>query len=272
VQGSDVHANGTAAAEQELLVLWSAVEQDRATTGGTSAQQNALRYVSASQGSSPAGQRHDRQRANPFAASLHRDEGTGENMATAGTQDGDGMLHDGSKESACKAGKEMLETGRNLKAALDNVGDTVHVEDGAVQAEGLGQPLSALDPQHVQPQPLESAQYDATQPFLRVLWRMLQDTRQLIHGPERRAVLLTVSLAVFNQIGASTSIINYAPQVLEKAGVLHDQQAILISSLIAAAKAVGVGLGALLPSLRASVRDLHIASCLEGVIIVVLSQ
>ena len=65
---------------------------------------------------------------------------------------------------------------------------------------------------------------------------MLLDIYVVLKGPERRAVRMALWLAFFDQGCASTAIINYAPQVLELAGVTDYGDATLWSSAITAAK------------------------------------
>lgn len=72
--------------------------------------------------------------------------------------------------------------------------------------------------------------------YWNTLWVMLLDIYVVLTGPERRAVRMALWLAFFDQGCASTAIINYAPQVLERAGVTDYGDATLWSSAITAAK------------------------------------
>ena len=72
--------------------------------------------------------------------------------------------------------------------------------------------------------------------FWNTLWVMLLDIYVVLTGPERRAVRMALWLAFFDQGCASTAIINYAPQVLEMAGIRDYSDATLWSSAITAAK------------------------------------
>ncbi|KAI3430693.1 hypothetical protein D9Q98_005282 [Chlorella vulgaris] len=76
--------------------------------------------------------------------------------------------------------------------------------------------------------------------FLGTLRRMLGDIYLVACGPERQALQMSLWLAFFNQAFASTSIINYAPQVLERAGVESHSAAMLMSSLVGGTKLLGV--------------------------------
>lgn len=78
--------------------------------------------------------------------------------------------------------------------------------------------------------------------FWHTLWAMLLDIYVVLTGPERRAVRIALWLAFFDQGCASTAIINYAPEVLEIAGVTDYGDATLWSSAITASKIVGVSL------------------------------
>lgn len=61
---------------------------------------------------------------------------------------------------------------------------------------------------------------------------------------ERRAVRIAVLLAFFNQISASTAIMNYAPVLLKDVGVASSELAMELSAIISCAKTVGIILGA----------------------------
>lgn len=64
---------------------------------------------------------------------------------------------------------------------------------------------------------------------------------------ERRAVRIAVVLAFFNQISASTSIINYAPVVLKHVGVSTSAVAMELAAVVSCCKTVGIIVGALPP-------------------------
>eukprot|EP00891_Asterochloris_glomerata_P006599 jgi/Astpho2/6599/fgenesh1_pm.00101_%23_4_t len=69
---------------------------------------------------------------------------------------------------------------------------------------------------------------------------MLQDIWLVMIGPERKAVWVAILLAFFNQGCASTAVINYAPTVLEGAGVRNYADATAWTAMITGAKTVGV--------------------------------
>ena len=72
--------------------------------------------------------------------------------------------------------------------------------------------------------------------FWRVAWDMLRDVWAVMVGEERQAVHIMLWLAIFNQAMASTAIINYAPQLLDAAGLHSHADATLWTSAVAAAK------------------------------------
>ena len=74
--------------------------------------------------------------------------------------------------------------------------------------------------------------------YWNTLWVMLLDIYVVLTGPEKRAVRMALWLAFFDQGCASTAIINYAPEVLEMAGIRDYGDATLWSSAITAAKVV----------------------------------
>ena len=65
---------------------------------------------------------------------------------------------------------------------------------------------------------------------------MLQDIGLVMIGPERKAVWVAILLAFFNQGCASTAVINYAPTVLEGAGVRNYADATAWTAMITGAK------------------------------------
>ena len=73
--------------------------------------------------------------------------------------------------------------------------------------------------------------------FWRVLWEMVWDIRAVAMGPEKEALNIALWLAFFNQAMASSAIINYAPTMLEEAGVYNRTAATLLTSTVTAAKA-----------------------------------
>ena len=62
---------------------------------------------------------------------------------------------------------------------------------------------------------------------------------ELFCGPESKAFMIGICIAIFNQASASTAVINYAPTLLAQVGVDQDSGgSILLSSLIASMKIV----------------------------------
>ena len=79
-----------------------------------------------------------------------------------------------------------------------------------------------------------------SQGFFRTLWTILLDVGVILKGEEGRAFKMALWLAFFNQATCSTSIINYAPKILERAGVSDHEEAVLFASAISVTKAAGV--------------------------------
>ena len=78
------------------------------------------------------------------------------------------------------------------------------------------------------------------QGFWATAWHMMKDITLIARGPESSAFILIIVLAFFNQAFASTAIINYAPSVLQHAGVESTATASLFTSLIGGCKLAGV--------------------------------
>lgn len=76
--------------------------------------------------------------------------------------------------------------------------------------------------------------------LLRGFGKIFQDIYHLSISDERRAFLIVLGLAMFNQASGSTSIINYAPTVLEEQGIHNDTKAILFSASTGVSKLLGV--------------------------------
>lgn len=81
-----------------------------------------------------------------------------------------------------------------------------------------------------------------TKGFWSTAFDMLRDIWAVAWGAEGAAFRMILVLAFFNQAFASTAIINYAPSVLEHAGVESNAAASLFTSLVSASKLVGVAL------------------------------
>jgi Sugar (and other) transporter len=266
VQGEGAFADGTAAAEQELMVLWSALERDRADDAAATAstQDTDLQLHEAADGI--AGQQHDRQEAlNLFADAplITAGEGTAVPLQPHSpgtlevtkpfTPQEHVALHQGDTTPS----DDPLERHYPVQPAeAPNL-----LQSGSAPLAGA-QTLerdAARVPARVQPP--QQRQYDLQQSFARVLLSTVTGTLGLLHGPEQRAVALAIALAFFNQVGASTSIINYAPEVLQQAGLRENQRAILVSSLIGVAKMVGVLIGVRRGWCSGACRCMHRADC-----------
>ena len=82
--------------------------------------------------------------------------------------------------------------------------------------------------------------------FFRALSRTLAGVARLPRGEESRAFRAALWLAFFNQACCSTSIINFAPQILERAGVRDRDEAVLFAAAVSATKLAGVAASMLL--------------------------
>lgn len=76
--------------------------------------------------------------------------------------------------------------------------------------------------------------------FFKVLLSTITDTVVVARGSEYKAFYMAMILAFFNQAFASTSIISYAPSVLEHAGVDNGAISSLFTALIGGSKMLGV--------------------------------
>ena len=65
---------------------------------------------------------------------------------------------------------------------------------------------------------------------------MLLDIYVVARGPERHALWIALTLGLVSQAIASTAIINYAPQLLEKTGLKSNSVSTLLSAIVPAAK------------------------------------
>ncbi|GBF87486.1 inositol transporter [Raphidocelis subcapitata] len=76
--------------------------------------------------------------------------------------------------------------------------------------------------------------------FVQTLVWMLADIVAVARGPERRAFVLAVVLAFFDQANASTSVINYMSTLLSQGMGVKMSSALLLPATVAATKVVGV--------------------------------
>ncbi|CAL8467848.1 g7386 [Coccomyxa elongata] len=83
------------------------------------------------------------------------------------------------------------------------------------------------------------------QGYWRTQKEIVADVWAVVNGPERRAVRLALIIAFLDQGMASTAIVNYAPQVLERMGVEGHSLATALSACIPASKVAGVAVSLL---------------------------
>lgn len=249
---------GTAKAEQELLLLWSAVQRDHAEARVPDQSNSAQTELSSaapvdSFTSSTAVEQP--LKSNPFH------NGTLDDAVATPPQDVIGAEPGGEDAVA-----GMLCAAQSLAPFPDpDPSQSPHTcadahsygprlcEPGDAQSEQgrwrscwprlVWRWRASLGPEH---EPLASApvaqgeeRYSSDRSFFSVLGTTIADSTRVFGSPERAAAVIAVLLAFFNQIAASTSIINYAPEVFERVGVTRDKSALMYSALIAAAKTVG---------------------------------
>ena len=82
--------------------------------------------------------------------------------------------------------------------------------------------------------------------FVRALSHTLAGVARLPRGEESRAFRVATWLAFFNQASCSTSVINFAPQILERTGVRDRDEAVLFAAAVSATKLAGVAASMLL--------------------------
>ena len=258
MQATSGDDGGTAKAEQELLLLWSAVQRDHAEacapdptmqprTELSSAAQTGSHADSSSAGVPLKG-------SNPF----HNGNPAGTDpqqdaiAAELGRHGSDPAVLRAAHESLAPYSSSDLAGGAQHGADAHSYGPRLCEPHGAGAHQRRGRGCCAqltrrwrasLGPEH---EPLASAPaaqseelYRSDASFVAALGRTIADSARVFASPERAAAVIAVLLAFFNQIAASTSIINYAPEVFERVGVTRDKSALMYSALIAAAKTVG---------------------------------
>lgn len=122
---------------------------------------------------------------------------------------------------------------RNDSLITQNSNDLspVHLDQDASGSPSGSAPLD--HDQHTPPGQLQNG-------FWATAWHMMKDIWAVARGPESSAFTMILILAFFNQAFASTAIINYAPSVLEQAGVQSTAAASLFTSIVGASKLAGV--------------------------------
>jgi len=76
--------------------------------------------------------------------------------------------------------------------------------------------------------------------FSRTIRHMLDSMKVLTVGVEKRAFRICFFLAMFNQLCASTAIINFAPRVLKQVGIHDESYGMLMTSALGGVKLLGV--------------------------------
>ena len=169
-------------------------------------------------------------------------------------REGDGVDRDGEDASTAAVEAELMELWSAVEKERARVGepdgepDAQRGEPDAQRGEPDGEPdvgAAAADASAADAPARKSATaggdgIHGAPGMLAVLIRMFSDIRGLTSGPERVAFKTALWLAFFNQATCSTSVINFAPQVLERVGVDSDADAVLLASAVSACKLAGV--------------------------------
>ena len=149
-------------------------------------------------------------------------------------REGSGVDRDGEDVSTAAVEAELME----LWSAVEKERAQVGEPDGEPEAGAAADASAAAD---------APARKSATRGggihgrgMLAVWIRMFRDIRGLTSGPERDAFATALWLAFFNQATCSTSVINFAPEVLERVGVDSDADAMLLASAVSLCKLLGV--------------------------------
>lgn len=264
-------AASTPEVEHELMLLWDAVERDRAA-GAANDAANGSRPAPADadvllvpletqdrapdpNGTAPPSLQPHSQAAAAEGGNVFADLDVFSGTATAAPPpQGEKVGSPGG--AAAAAGSAAVTPDDALVEAAQN--GTAAMPGGKGAAAGGADWGSGKD--GAAAQPANEHLYALHEPFWRVLAQQLVSSGRLFvravgcggggspeEAGERRAVRIALLLAFFNQIGASTSLINYAPEVLEDAGVASRQRAMQLSAAIGGCKTLGILLGAASP-------------------------
>jgi hypothetical protein len=220
-----------AIAEHELMLLWSSIERDMNPQNGrlgacTQELGGSLEMnIRDTMHPTSEGAIHDGQQMNPFYVDL-----TGDEDPTATTPESPtavGAAADATAALRHEAQSLVHRSSSRLHLVADAAEQCIARE--ASHQTQLDAPGTSADPKGY-----------VNGSFLFILWQTLQASVTVFASPARKAATIAVVLAFFNQISASTSIINYAPEIFKRVGVTHDVNAVLYTSMVAAAKTMGV--------------------------------
>lgn len=148
-------------------------------------------------------------------------------------REGSGVDRDGEDVSTAAVEAELMELWSAVEKERAQVGEPAGEPDASAAAD-VG---AAAD---VPAQKSATSSGIHGRGMLAVGIQMLRDIRGLTSGPERNAFAIATWLAFFNQATCSTSVINFAPEVLERVGVDSKDDAVLLASAVSLCKLLGV--------------------------------
>eukprot|EP00892_Ulva_mutabilis_P011254 jgi/Ulvmu1/8500/UM044_0034.1 len=258
--------------EHELMLLWDAVERDRAAGGGSVQPRSCVPRAGVLR--VPLEHDHDTNAAHAEDGALSaavEPSGDSASVHASGAAWRDRPAGPGAAErnvfadsdvfgSATLAIPDGSERGSNALGTSEAV-VSISLNDLPEKAASAEEAPSAAEKhpasgQSGQEDGAKEHLYDLHAPFWRVLGQQIASSARLLAhavgsgrpadaeaAGERRAVRIALLLAIFNQIGASTSLINYAPEVLQDAGVDGRQRAMQLSAAIGGCKTIGILFG-----------------------------
>jgi hypothetical protein len=194
---SDEDAALLAEAEDELLLLWSAVEKDKAAVA---ARREAVLRA-----------RHERGRQEQEDGG----EAGGGSLGTAALRQGSQTRSGRLLDAWMRRGSEAQAAAPAAATGLVSFQDRLRPPQAASPASP---PMSPPPPPDQPPPPPPQPGLERT--FLHTLLHVVGDVAAVARGPEGHALAVAGALAVFNQACASTAVINYAPAVLRREGLL----------------------------------------------------
>ncbi|KAK9909503.1 hypothetical protein WJX75_003257 [Coccomyxa subellipsoidea] len=255
--------------EQELMELWSNVEKEKAAKQERTAARQAAGKPAAT--SKPAAGRGDEERLLLHAAG-GGPAGAGKPMDAEATGREQGVAEQvtagasGCQADDSSAGAAATTLGATAAGDVDRGGHAGETQGAGEDEAGGLTPIrtrswkdddasftdSDAPASRSRSGPLHKALASAGEALrhladaldLAGYWRtqkeVVLDVWAVLQGPERRAVRLALVIAFLDQGMASTAIVNYAPQVLERVGVQGHGMATALSACIPASKVAGV--------------------------------
>ncbi|KAK9835166.1 hypothetical protein WJX81_002425 [Elliptochloris bilobata] len=234
----------TAEVEDELLALWSSVEKDKAAAKEcVAAATGVVRRRRRRAGGRSAGDAAARRWKLWSSGADGRWQQLQESGAPSEGFRGSGMKALGAHDSSPRALQRALSdpqsplfrTLSSVPQGLPPIRTRSNPEEMTTDSD-VGSIVKRTDTARL----LQAAPgfWHTQGTVLAAVWHVLQ-------GPERRALILALVIAFIDQAMASTAVVNYAPEMLMRAG-LPSSDATLWTSAIPGAKVLGVGITLLL--------------------------